>query len=98
MKLASRLLTTTLLLVSLALAGAANAVPISFRLDSISIVGGSFPTEQTYSPGLPLVGSGNIDFGLGTGTVSLPDHSIFIDVNLDGDDAQLDLTGWTQTI
>ena len=96
MKLLRRLLVIASLVV-LSTTGA-TAVPISFQLDSVTAVGAAFPAGQTYSPGLPLVGSGNIDFGAGTGTVSLPDYSIVIDVDFDGDDAQIDVTGWTQTI
>lgn len=78
--------------------GAASAVPIIFQLDSVTAVGAAFPSSQTYTPGLPLVGSGDIDFGAGTGFVTLPDYSIVIDVSLDGDDAQIDVTNWMQTI
>jgi hypothetical protein len=84
---------------SMTSAGLASAVPITLSLDSVTSAGGAFPTVQTYVPPLPLSGSGNIDFGLGTGTLSLPDYSIILDVS--GDlvlDAQLDITGWTQTI
>lgn len=96
MKLA-RLLLMTASVVSL-FTGAASAVPILFQLDNVTSVGAAFPASQTYTPGFPIVGSGNIDFGAGTGVVSLPDYSIVIDVSFDGDDAQIDVTGWSQTI
>jgi hypothetical protein len=80
-------------------AGLASAAPITFSLDNVTAVGGAFPTSQTYLPALPLTGSGNIDFGLGTGTLGLPDYSVILDVGMDAVlDAQLDITGWTQTI
>lgn len=80
--------------------GAATAVvePIAFFLDGVSIVGGAFPTSQTYTPGFSLVGSGSIDTATGLGTVTLPNYSIFIDINLDGDDVRLDIDNWSQTI
>jgi len=97
MKLLRRLALATI--ASMMSAGLASAAPVTFSLDSVTATGGTLPTIQTYVPALPLSGSGNIDFGLGTGTLSLPDYSIILDVS--GDlvlDAQLDITGWTQTI
>jgi hypothetical protein len=96
MKLARRLLSTASLFVMCT--GVATAVPITFQLDNVTAVGGTATASTTYVPSFPLIGSGNIDFGTGTGSVTLPDYSLFIDVNLDGDDAQVDITNWSQTI
>jgi len=81
-------------------AGLASAVPITLSLDSVTAVGGAFPTLQTYDPALPLTGPGNIDFGLGTGTITLEDYSITLNIQNDPlvDDALLEISGWTQTI
>jgi hypothetical protein len=83
---------------SVLFAGVASAVPISFTFLGSNTVGGAFPTEQTFVPSLPLLGSGNIDFASGTGTVTLPNYSIILDVNSDGDDARLNISNWSQTI
>jgi hypothetical protein len=83
---------------SVLFAGAASAVPVDFVFLSSSTVGGAFPVEQTFFPGLPIEGSGNIDFASGTGTLTLPKHSINLDINSDGDDARLNITNWSQTI
>ena len=82
------------------LAAPAAAVPITFSLDNVTTVGAPLAAVQTYTPSLPLVGSGDLDIGLGTGTLSLPDYSVVINVQNDPlvDDAQIDITGWTQTI
>lgn len=82
------------------LSGTASAVPINFQLDNVTIVGAPTASTQTYVPVLPIAGSGDIDFGLGTGTLSLPDHSIIIDIISTGPgaDAQIDVSGWGQTI
>jgi hypothetical protein len=96
MKLVRRLSIATAVLALWA--GAASAVPIVFQLDNVTAVGGSNPSAQTYLPGFPLVGSGNIDFGTGTGTLGLPSYSVLIDVGFNGNDVQLDISGWTQTI
>ena len=69
-----------LALVLIWVAAPASAVPIQLRLDSISVVGGWVPTVQTWIPGLPITGSGTLDLGAGTGTLSLIDHSIQIDM------------------
>ena len=79
--------------------GIASAEPIVFQLDNITAVGGILTVDQIYDPALPLVGSGDIDFVGGTGTLSLPNYTVTIDVGADGlPDALLDITGWTQTI
>jgi hypothetical protein len=98
MKLALRLLVTASL--SVMLTGAASALPVSFRLLDVTTVGAAFPSTQTYVPGFPIVGSGDIDFGAGTGTLTLPDYSVVIDLDLSGagDDFRLDISGWSQTI
>jgi hypothetical protein len=83
---------------SVLFAGLASATPILFQLDNVTIVGSFVPTVQTYNPALPITGSGDIDFGAGTGTLVLSDYDVFIDVNADGNDAQLEIVGWTQTI
>jgi hypothetical protein len=87
-------------LLSLCFSAAASAVPITLQLDSVVITGAATPSSQTYVPGLPLVGSGSLDFGLGTGSLSLPDHSILIDATFNGPgtDAQMDVSSWFQTI
>ena len=85
---------------SVLFAGAASAVPVDFTFLVTNTVGGAFPATQTFSPTLPIAGSGNIDFASGTGTVSLPDYSITLDIlsTAGGADARLDISGWTQTI
>jgi hypothetical protein len=83
---------------SVLFAGAASAVPVDFAFLSSNTVGGAFPVEQTFVPALPILGSGNIDFASGTGTVTLPNYSIILDVNSDGDDARLNISNWSQTI
>jgi hypothetical protein len=89
-------------ILSVMLAGAAYATPINLQLDSVTTVGGGFPSLQRYDPPLPLLGSGDIDFGAGTGSLSLPDYSIFIDAGISGpsgfEDVRLDISGWGQTI
>lgn len=81
------------------LAGAASAVPINLLFESSTTVGGQFPTLQEYTPDLPIPGTGDIDFATGTGYLSLIDHSIVLDVGANFvPDAQLDITGWSQTI
>jgi hypothetical protein len=96
MRLVRQLMLSGILLVTFV--GIASAVPITFQLDNVTAVGGAFPAGQTYSPNFPIVGSGDIDFGAGTGVLTLPNYSIIIDVNFDGPDAQLDISGWQQTI
>jgi hypothetical protein len=87
-------------LLSMGFSGAVSAVPILLQLDNVTVVGGTVPSIQTYVPGFPITGSGTIDFGLGTGTLSLSDHSILIDhVGIGiAVDAQIDVSGWGQTI
>jgi hypothetical protein len=88
------------LLGALALTPLAGATEIDFQLDDIVIVGAPFETTQSYVPEFPILGSGDLDFGLGTGTLMLSDYANFIDLvaNGVGDDAQLDIEGWMQTI
>jgi hypothetical protein len=76
------------------------AVPISLQLDNVTMIGAAVASTQTYVPGFPITGSGDIDFGLGTGSLSLSDHSIIIDIVATGPgvDAQIDVSGWGQTI
>jgi len=83
---------------SVVFAGAASAVPVDFAFLSTTTTGGAFPTTQTFLPALPLLGSGNIDFASGTGTLTLPDHSIILDVGASPADARLDISNWSQTI
>ena len=87
-------------ILSVSLVGTASAVPINLQLDNVTIVGAAVPSTQTYVPGLPITGSGDIDFGSGTGWLSLSDHSIIIDIIVTGPgaDAQIDVIGWGQTI
>jgi len=98
MKPVRRLMLISLLCVSFS--GTASAVSINLQLDNVTIVGAAVPSTQTYVPGFPITGSGNIDFGLGTGSLSLADHSIIIDIGATGPgvDAQIDVSGWSQTI
>jgi len=80
-------------------AGTASATPINFQLDSSTTVGGTFPSNTTPIGGYPVLGSGNIDFGAGTGTLLLNDYSLLVDIFADNvPEARLDITGWTQTI
>jgi hypothetical protein len=85
---------------SLMFAETGSAVEVIFQLDGQSSVGAQFPSEDTYTPPFPIIGSGDIDFDLGTGYVTLQDHSFVI--NLDAtapeDDVRINITGWTQTI
>ncbi|MDH3228066.1 MAG: PEP-CTERM sorting domain-containing protein [Thermoleophilia bacterium] len=98
MKPVIQLMLTSLL--SLSFSGTASAVPINFQLDNVTVVGAALASTQTYVPGFPITGSGDIDFGLGTGWLSLSDHSIIIDIVATGPgvDAQIDVSGWGQTI
>ena len=80
-------------------AGVASAIAVQFQLDNVTQSGGSNPSSQSYTPNFPIVGSGDIDFATGLGTVSLPNYSVVIDVNTNSvDDVQLDIAGWSQTI
>lgn len=80
-------------------AGAASAVPVDFTFLVTNTIGGAFPSTQTFAPGLPILGSGNINFASGTGTLTLPNHSVTLDIlQTPGPDARLDISGWTQTI
>jgi hypothetical protein len=68
-------------------------------MDSVTTLGEAFATSQVYSPGFPIVGTGDLDLGTGTGWVNLPTYMITIDVLLAaGPDAEVTITGWTQTI
>jgi len=82
--------------------GTASAAPIDLLLLSSETVGAQFPSIPgfpLYSPGLPIQGSGDLDLGGGTGTLSLPDYSILLNIAPNPDqDARIDVTGWTQTI
>lgn len=79
-------------------AGTASAVPVTFSFDSSTTVGGIFPSSTVPIGGYPIVGSGDIDFVAETGTLTLNDYSLIVDIGLNGPDSQLDITGWTQTI
>jgi hypothetical protein len=79
-------------------AGTASATPVIFQFDSSTTAGGAFPSSTTPIGGYPIVGSGNIDFVAETGTLTLPDYSLVVDIGLNGPDSVLDITGWTQTI
>ena len=98
MKCVAALLSIAML--SLIGAGSASAVPILLQLDNVSLTGAPTPSTQTWLPGFPISGSGDIDFALGTGSLSLSDHSILIDILATGPgtDAQIDVSGWGQTI
>jgi hypothetical protein len=97
-----RLLLMTLLFA--APAGLASAGPITLSLDSISVVGAALPVTQRLFPpiGGPVtgaVGSSNIDFGMGTGTLTLPNYFVLLDLSSDGtNDANLNIQNWQQTI
>jgi hypothetical protein len=79
--------------------GTASATPITLTLDSISIVGSAVPVVQTTTPGTPF-GVGDIDFGLGTGWLTMANYTTHINAttNVPVIDADLDIAGWTQTI
>lgn len=97
-----RLLLITLLFA--APAGLASASPITLSLDSVSVVGAALPVGQTLFPPLggPItgaVGSSNIDFGTGTGTLTLPNYFVILDLSINGtNDARLNIQSWQQTI
>jgi hypothetical protein len=60
--------------------------------------GGAAGSTTTFSPALPIKGSGTVDVAAGTYSVSLPTNAITIDVDPQGDaDATLTTTGWSQT-
>lgn len=87
------------ILFMMTLAGTASAVAIDLVLHSSETVGASFPGTSTYTPSLPIAGSGDIDFGAGTGSLSLPNYSIVLDIAPNPeDDAQINVTAWSQTI
>ncbi len=98
MKLIRQLILTSIMSVSFS--GTAAAVPILFQLDNVTVIGATNASTQTYVPGFPITGSGDINFGLGTGWLSLSDHSIIIDLAFTGPgvDAQIDISDWGQTI
>ena len=93
-------LAQTLFISALALlwAGTASAAPeaVTFTLVSSVASGGAFPSTSTYTPALPLEGSGTIDEAAGTYDFMLPNFAIVIDIVAPPADAQLDITGWGQ--
>ncbi len=96
MKLARSLMLTATMLFA---AGTASAVPVTFTFESAEIFDAGFTVQQTFTPSLPLVGSGDVDEAAGTYDLTLPDFSITLDIVIspnDGDDARLDTTGWGQ--
>jgi hypothetical protein len=95
MKLMQRLMLTGIFTVLFV--GPASALNYTLSLDNVTIVGGILPTSQTYMPTLPIIGNGVLFQPTGK-FLELPDYSIIIDVNLDGDDARLDITNWRQDI
>jgi hypothetical protein len=82
-------------------AGSASAIPVTFDLTTVNVVAGNlFPSTQTYTPPLPILGGGNIDEAAGTYSVTLGNFSIGIDIVGLGSfpaDASIATTGWGQT-
>ena len=80
----------------------ASATPIVLSFDSASASGGFFTLLADYTPDFPIVGSGDIDFGTGTGWLSLPNHSYTIDTGFGGPDGVIDanisVLSWYHTI
>lgn len=87
------------LLCALAFAPMATATEVDIQLDEILIEGG-FETIQTYVPDFPILGSGDLDLEVGTGTIDLSDYMNFIDLvfNGAGDEARIDVMDWQQII
>jgi hypothetical protein len=85
---------------SMLFAGVASAIPLAtFTLVNVTASGGTFPSTQSYTPGLPLSGSGDINFSAGTGTISLTNYTVTVDALSDGiDDVDLAVDNWSQTI
>jgi hypothetical protein len=59
--------------------------------------GGAASSSTTFTPHLPIKGSGTVNEGAGTYTLTLPTFDIHIDVGNDGPDATLTTTGFGQT-
>jgi hypothetical protein len=60
--------------------------------------GGVASSSTTFTPNLPIKGSGTVDEGAGTYTLDLPTSQVHIDVSSDSiADATLTTTGWSQT-
>jgi hypothetical protein len=99
MKNLRRLALATALLIPIAWGGSASAAGIILSLDSIDIVGAQFDVVQTTTPATPI-GLGDIDLGLGTGTLKMLNYTTHLDVaaNGVGIDADLDIRAWTQLV
>jgi hypothetical protein len=97
-------LVSALLVAGHATAGESTEEEIVLSLDDfINEPGDSlYPSSQTYDPELPITGWGTIDVEGASGTLSLPDYSVILDVDFGTgfgeDDARLDIVGWTQNI
>ena len=93
-------LAQTLFISALALlwAGTASAAPeaVTFTLVSSVAAGGAFPSTSTYTPALPLEGSGTIDEIARTYDFTLPDWQIEIAISALPPAAQLNISGWGQ--
>ena len=78
--------------------GAAAAAPeiVKFSLISSVSAGAAFPSTSTYTPPLPLEGSGTIDEVAGTYDLTLPNWAIVIELAPLPPSAQLDISGWGQ--
>ena len=88
------LLTGNLLL----LAGLASAAPVTFTFESATTFDAGFETTTTFTPELPLEGTGDVDEEAGTYMFDLPDFEILLDVLADEVlDAEILTAGWGQT-
>ncbi|MCH2186654.1 hypothetical protein MK280_12360 [Myxococcota bacterium] len=95
MKLAQAILIGAL---ALSWAGAVSAAPetVTFSLVSSVASGGGFPSTSTYTPPLPLDGSGTIDEVARTYDFALPDWAIVIQITGLPPAVRLDITSWGQ--
>ena len=95
MRLAQRLFISAL---ALLWAGMASAAPeaVTFTLVSSVSSGGAFPSTSTYTPALPLEGSGTIDETAGTYDFTLPNWEIEIAITPLPPSARLAISGWGQ--
>lgn len=79
-------------------AGAAAAAEVNFRLVASETFDASFPSTMTYSPAIPVKGTGDIDEDAGTYSVSLPDFTVELDIFSDSAiDNEITTTNWGQT-
>jgi len=106
MKLVRLLMLSGMLAVMFAGTAAADPIQINFQLDGVTTVGGILPATTAYvfplppaeNEGLPILGTGWIDFDLGTGFVALENYNMILDVDVPPDDALIEIRGWRQNI